>query len=46
VKDDKLANQLYHEQVKEAYRQAKHKKDPNLPKSKEKEKEKYLQNYF
>jgi len=46
VKDDKLANQLYHQQVKEAYRQAKHKKDPNLPKSKVKEKEKYLQNYF
>jgi len=46
VKDDKLANQLYHQQVKEAYRQAKHKKDPNLPKTKEREKERYLQNYF
>jgi len=46
LKDDKLANQLYHQQVKEAYRQARHKKDPNLPKSKEREKEKYPQNYF
>jgi len=46
VKDDKLANQLYHQQVKEAYRQAKHKKDPNLPQRKEREKEKYPKSYF